>query len=157
MSYTFLKGINSSNGWRGLESSTVSWVYCSHFESAAVILQLLLKVYMFILVLCRWSSPQSTINSNGLPVGCAILKMTVADSKWLWQTQNDCGKIKWLWRTRVLHSHLMNLYLLEKYKWKWNVSYAHWSLFISNIWTAQFTFTLTMTLFSGVVICVTCV
>ncbi len=40
--------------------------------------------------------------------------------KGLWQTQNDCGKLKRLRRTQVLQS-LINLYLLEKYKWKWNV------------------------------------
>ncbi len=49
--------------------------------------------------------------------------MTATDSKWLWQTQNGCDKLKWLWRTQVLRSHLVNLYLLEKYKWKWNVLY----------------------------------
>ncbi len=40
--------------------------------------------------------------------------------KWLWRTRVGilCSR---LWRTRVLHRHLVNSYLLEKYKWKWNV------------------------------------
>ncbi len=77
--YTFLKGINSSNGCGGLESSTVGcgglesstaiWVCRSHFEFATVVLSLSQSFWV-----CRSHFEYGTANWQSIAI----------ESKWKW-------------------------------------------------------------------------
>ena len=109
---TFLKGINLSNGCRGFESSTVIWVCHSHFEFAAVILSLPQPFWV-----CRSHFEYDTAIWQAIAIELSITlayQLAVAHSKWLWKTWVLHIQLR---RTRVPHSHLMKLHLLEKSVW----------------------------------------